>query len=229
MWNPPIQSSCHHSGAPYVSVAVSGTLALAGSDIGWVIVDVSDPTQPVRLGGGSGRAWGFALSGNLLYVAGMGGWPQPAGLSIYDVSNPGSPVPLGYCPPYWDDGNSVVLYDHYAYVVGEGGNNQLRVCDVADPANPVLVASYAANGGQAWRSGHTCVTDPQSWRSSTSGLNQPAAAGAPSYSLPPSRSSGLVMRDGWIHAVAAAPVSCPSPLPTGAGLGPEPAEGLDGR
>ena len=59
---------------------------------GLAVLDVSNPANPVRVGGydTSGYAEGVAVSGNIAYVA-----DRDAGLQIIDVSNPANPVRLG--------------------------------------------------------------------------------------------------------------------------------------
>ena len=59
---------------------------------GLEIIDVSNPTSPVRLGGyrTSGSAQDVAVSGALAYVADV-----DAGLQVIDVSDPTSPVRVG--------------------------------------------------------------------------------------------------------------------------------------
>jgi hypothetical protein len=74
-------------------VSVSGSIAYVADDYaGLQIIDVSNPTSPVRLGGydTSGYAQGVSVSGSIAYVADV-----DAGLQIIDVSNPASPVRLG--------------------------------------------------------------------------------------------------------------------------------------
>ena len=65
---------------------------VADGDAGLQVIDVSNPANPVRVGGydTSGYAYGVAVSGNIAYVA-----DDDAGLQVIDVSNPASPVRVG--------------------------------------------------------------------------------------------------------------------------------------
>jgi hypothetical protein len=73
-------------------VKVVGSRAYLALSSGLVILDVSNPAKPVRLGGydTSDDAGGVAVSGTVAYVA-----DGNAGLQIIDVSSPASPVRLG--------------------------------------------------------------------------------------------------------------------------------------
>ena len=76
-----------------LSVALSGNYAyVADSGAGLQVIDVSNPANPVRVGGydTSGYAQDVAVSGNYAYVADDGG-----GLQVIDVSNPANPVRVG--------------------------------------------------------------------------------------------------------------------------------------
>ena len=61
---------------------------------GFQIIDVSNPSSPVRLGGYAAQANGFALADNKAYLA-----AGSSGLQLVDVSNPRNPVFLGGIQP----------------------------------------------------------------------------------------------------------------------------------
>lgn len=74
---------------------------------------------------------------------GIGGGSTREAMTIYDISNPGSPVELGAYNnigtieiPYVHD---VFVRDNIAYM--NGGNSGFFVGDFTDPANPVLLGS----------------------------------------------------------------------------------------
>ena len=77
--------------AYYVKVVGNRAYVTLGSG-GLVILDVSDPAYPARLGGydPDAQALRVAVSGSVAYVA-----DDYYGLQIIDVSNPSSPVRLG--------------------------------------------------------------------------------------------------------------------------------------
>ena len=76
-------------------LSANGTLLAAailgtGEYSGVVLIDVSDPTAPAHLSTIEVSAWSAMLNGELLYV----GLTGDAGLNVYDVTNPSSPVLL---------------------------------------------------------------------------------------------------------------------------------------
>ncbi len=81
-----------HSRGSARGIQVTGNYAyVADGDGGLQVIDVSNPANPVRVGGydTSGSALGVHVVGNYAYVADYG-----AGLQVIDVSNPANPVPL---------------------------------------------------------------------------------------------------------------------------------------
>jgi hypothetical protein len=125
-------------------VKVVGNYAyIALNQGGLAVFDISNPANPVRVGGydTSGWAYGVAVSGNYAYVA-----DSEAGLQVIDVSNPANPARVGgYDTSGWAYG--VAVSGNYAYVAdSEAG---LQVIDVSNPANPVRVGGYDTSGAAA--------------------------------------------------------------------------------
>jgi hypothetical protein len=117
-------------------VKVVGNYAyIALNQGGLAVFDISNPANPVRVGGydTSGWAYGVAVSGNYAYVA-----DSEAGLQVIDVSNPANPVRVG---GYDTSGAAagVAVSGSYAYVAD--GRAGLEILDVSNPANPVHVGS----------------------------------------------------------------------------------------
>jgi hypothetical protein len=114
------------------AVVVSGNYAYVAAGVGGLIViDISNPSNPVRVGGLDtlGGAVDVAVAGNYAYVADGG-----AGLQVIDISNPANPVLVGgIVTP--GDAFDVAVAGNYAYVAGGGAG--LQVIDVSNPANPV--------------------------------------------------------------------------------------------
>ena len=128
-------------------VAVSGHYAYVADWEGSLqVIDVSDPTNPVGVGGceTGEEAWAVAVavSGHYAYSV---GWR--AGLEVIDVSDPANPVWVGGCR-IGARARDVAVSDHYVYVAAddEGG---LEVIDVSNPANPVRVGG-CETGEEAW-------------------------------------------------------------------------------
>jgi hypothetical protein len=122
-------------------VFVFGTLAyVTAYSTGLEIIDVTNPTSPVRMGGynTSGIAYGVAVCGTLAYVA-----DGSAGLQIIDVSSPAAPVRVGGYDTI-GDAYGVVVCGTLAYVAD--GSAGLQIIDVSDPAAPVLLGGYDTGG-----------------------------------------------------------------------------------
>jgi len=118
------------------AVAISGNLAYIGLGPSLVILDISEPNNPVKLGKVTlpDMVEDIAVSGSYAYVA-----DHYAGLQIIDVSNASSPV----CVGSFDGGGfagGVAIAGSYAYVVGWSAG--LQIIDVSNPAKPMHVAWY---------------------------------------------------------------------------------------
>ena len=115
------------------------SLAFCGSGGGVYILNVSDPSSPVKVSEGiHTRSLVYGLfydaSSERVYIA-----DGDAGLEIWDVSTPSSPVKLGfYDTP--DQAHGVAVSGTYAYVAD--GSSGLRVIDISDPSNPFEVGYY---------------------------------------------------------------------------------------
>ena len=123
---------------------------------GLLVIDISDPTNPVTIGSyeTSGNAFDVHVSENYAYVA-----AGQAGLQIIDISDPRSPAFAGSLDiagstvkninvsGSQDDitGSVYRVYvdGDYAYLVGEPG---LFVINISDPASPVLSGYHDTRG-----------------------------------------------------------------------------------
>ncbi len=116
-------------------------LAFCSSAYGVYIFDSSNPSSPRKISEAirlKGIVQGLFYKNNHLYIAAC-----EAGLEIWDIRNPESPVKLGCCetPSLAAD---VYVYDSYAYV----GNYDagLRIIDISNPSNPYEVGYYDTRG-----------------------------------------------------------------------------------
>ncbi|MEN3044844.1 MAG: hypothetical protein ABDH37_06500, partial [Candidatus Hydrothermales bacterium] len=113
-----------------------------GSGGGVYILNVSDPSNPVKIGEIRTRGLVFGLfyhqSTQRLYIAAYAG-----GIEIWDVSQATNPVRLGYyfTPGYAED---VYVSGNYAYVADYDAG--LRIIDVSNPSNPYQVGFYDTPG-----------------------------------------------------------------------------------
>lgn len=100
---------------------------VADSHDGLQIVDVSNPSTPILLGGIDtlGRAESVVVSGDTAYIAANGLW-------MVDVSDPAAPLAVSV---FESVAAQVSVVGDLAYLTGEG----LVIVDVTDPANPLEV------------------------------------------------------------------------------------------
>jgi hypothetical protein len=125
-----------------LDVVVEGSHAYVTSPFGLEVVDITDPTAMLLVGGlRLGPLFGFNLdvNGSYAYLPDI-----TLGLHIVDVSVPASPVLVStVLTPYppWD----VRVAGGYAYATChvEG----LVVIDISDPSSPVIVGSVATPNG----------------------------------------------------------------------------------
>jgi hypothetical protein len=133
----------HSTGDPEVAerVVVAGHYAYV-TGFALHVIDVSDPSEPVRVGGYEppGGNLGISLSGEYAYLVTSGRF------HVVDVSDPLAPRLVGYWagdflfpPPFFD----VSLSGGFAYVAA--GTLGVLVFDVRDPADPRLVGVYEHN------------------------------------------------------------------------------------
>ena len=112
-------------------------LALSGSEYGGLaVIDISDPTNCVDVGGynTSGWAYSVAVAGNYAYVA-----DDAAGLQVIDVRDPAHCKRVG---GYNTSGlaRGVAVAGNYAYVADHDAG--LQVIDVSNPTNCVRAGGY---------------------------------------------------------------------------------------
>ena len=126
---------------PYDDVFIDGSYAYcAAGPTGMDIIDISNPTNPVRVAtyNTEGLVNGIYVSGNYAYVA---DWD--AGLQIIDISTPSAPSLAG---SYNTSGRArgVHVSGNYAYVAD--GSAGLQIIDISTPSSPSLAGSYDTSG-----------------------------------------------------------------------------------
>lgn len=114
------------------------------------ILDVSDPSQPQELGSlVTSQTYDLTVRGNYAFLADGADFGD-GGLRVVDVSNPAAPALVGQdtgCPYAMGidasaDGNTVYI----ACASNETFGNELRIVDVTDKANPLVIGSYTLPG-----------------------------------------------------------------------------------
>ncbi len=145
---------------PAVDIKIAGDLAVVGvqridSDFGLLILDISDPANPVELSRlearGRGGVHNLFIHGDRLYLAHM----ESPGLSIVDISDPAAPVVSGS----WQHGSfsnlvhDVFIRDNLAVVSDYFSG--LVLLDLTDPDAPALLGELPFPEGthSAWAEG----------------------------------------------------------------------------
>jgi len=124
---------------------VSGLAYVACDEFGLAVVDVSNPSQPVALGGANPPFWGthVALSGSLAVIS-----SGSLGMSIVDVSVATAPATVGHMSGTI---NGVARAGQYAYILisvpGNPPHTDLAVVDLTIPATPSIVGRVTLAGG----------------------------------------------------------------------------------
>jgi hypothetical protein len=119
------------------------------SEIGFEILDLTDPLHPARLGGscpcGSGALWlSFSVSGNRAYLLRSFG-----GVDVLDISSPNNPLLIGtYANIDFLDGY-FHPFTHGFQVIGNRlyiADTRFQIYDLSSPTKATLIGSYDAPG-----------------------------------------------------------------------------------
>ena len=140
-------------GVPGPIVVVDNYAYVRSGDLGLLVMDISQKTNPALLGHSSEQlgttalgSFGLAVAGRWAYVA-----DHTAGLRVIDVGDPTHPTQIGLFQPkdteIWD----VQVIGRHAVVSGcstvvAPSRGYLAVLDVSNPATPTLVADYQTKG-----------------------------------------------------------------------------------
>ncbi|MDX1385065.1 MAG: hypothetical protein R3190_15535, partial [Thermoanaerobaculia bacterium] len=125
---------------PVDHVRAAGDLVYLSAGSTFTVVDVSDPTAPVRRGSHTfpEQVWGFRVHGDRAYVG-----ANFFGLAVVDLSDPDRPRVVGRLETLGQAkigaafGDRVAVIDHMDGVV---------VGDLSDESAPSLVATYFVDG-----------------------------------------------------------------------------------
>ena len=120
-----------------LSVAAQGDRAhVAAGEGGLIVVDISNPANPVRLGGyyTGGYSYGVAVVGRYAYMA-----DGSAGLRVIDIADPANPVQVGVYDTA-GEARGVAVNGNYAYVADYSAG--LQLIDVSNPSAPIRVGGW---------------------------------------------------------------------------------------
>jgi len=90
-------------------------------------------------------------------IIGVNGNPAPSGTAIYNVTNPATPLLVGFIPGPPSIWREMKSYRNWIYVVteGEGPGFGLQIIRMTSPDSPVLAATYNTN----FTHSHTVAVD----------------------------------------------------------------------
>ena len=146
---------------PALDIKIAGDLAVigvqeVGSSLGLLILDISDPANPVELSRFDQESWegvhNLFIHGDRLYLAHV----VKPGLSIVDISDPTAPLVSGFWQHEGDFSNAihdVFIRDRLAVV--SDLSSGLVLLDLTDPDAPTLLAAlpFAEGIHSAWAEG----------------------------------------------------------------------------
>ncbi len=95
--------------------------------------------------------WGYAAPDGREYAI-IG---TTSGTYFYNATDPTAPFEVGYFSGPTSTWRDIKTWDHYAYIVTEGGGG-MQIIDLANPDNPVLVRTW---GASKWGNAHNIAMD----------------------------------------------------------------------
>ncbi len=159
-------------------VQIVGNLAYVADRMGGLqIINIATPSAPKFVGSFPPNlgAYRVLVVGNIAYVGG-----DRNGLQIIDVSVPSAPTLLVFYSPgssfYWIDiqGNTLYLADL-------AGSGSFQIVNVANPRNPIPIASYAIDNPESCKAfGNNVLVGTVNGLQFLSQLNQIKFSGVPS-------------------------------------------------
>ncbi|PKK84678.1 MAG: hypothetical protein CVT49_02320 [candidate division Zixibacteria bacterium HGW-Zixibacteria-1] len=127
------------------SIDVAGDYAYLGDRTGLVIINITDPANPVPAGEKlytSGMVREVKVRGDYAYLADAG-----CGMRVVDISDPAHPVSVGIFDELCDVPCDIALYGKYAYIAnGTCIGCEVKIVDISNPSNMSLAGVYETPG-----------------------------------------------------------------------------------
>jgi hypothetical protein len=123
-------------------VDAQGKYAYLGQGPRMVVLDISNPASPTRIGESEllpGLVMGLAVEGSYAYVT-----TAFSGLNIFDIAQPANPILVSQVAPENPGCGPLVVEDGIAYVACNPSG--LFVVDVYDPLSPKILSSDSIRG-----------------------------------------------------------------------------------
>jgi hypothetical protein len=123
----------------YALVKERNLVYLSTQDEGILIIDVSNPSDLIKVGNYAppSEIENLAIRGNYAYIV-----TRNNGLRIIDITNPATPVEIGLIENL-ERVKDITIRDDYAYVAFRQG---LAIIDITDPHKPSTVKQYDITG-----------------------------------------------------------------------------------
>jgi len=130
----PVTKVAEWGAGRYQDIVVEGNIAYVAASYGLEIVDVRDPSNPVKLGSSDlpRRSTAIRVGGRYAYLAAYNG------LNVLDVSNPASPE-LKAVFAVGAEVRDLALKIPYLFIVVPAG---LQILDISNPTAPFRVAEF---------------------------------------------------------------------------------------
>jgi hypothetical protein len=124
-------------------LAVQGNYAYMGEGRNLIVVDVSTPSSPSRVGKITlpGIIQDIAIFNNYAFVADTEG-----GLQVVNITTPSTPTIAGFYATTNSLASSVTIYGGRAYVTDAQQNIGLQIFDLSNPFSPVLLSTTSVSG-----------------------------------------------------------------------------------
>jgi len=138
----PVETATVATGAdPAHCVAANGLVYVSVQNLGLVILDPADPTDPRVVGGIDDPEITYFDANGALGLLGRRGLR----LDVVDLSAPAKPIVVGTLVSATPQiVIQILLRDRLAYIAGEGFWKGLSVVDVSDPSNPAVRGRFVA-------------------------------------------------------------------------------------
>ncbi|NUU98458.1 hypothetical protein [Marinitoga sp. 1138] len=127
-------------------IYVDGNYAyVAAGDEGFIIVDISDKTNPTKIGGyDPGDVSGVYVDGNYAYITGKT-WYSKDIVIVMDISDKTTPKEISTYSFLGLNNSAFDIYikENYAYITYN--NYGFIIMDISDKANPIKIGTYNTN------------------------------------------------------------------------------------
>ncbi len=124
----------------------TGLVSLTTRFTHWTVSGLGNWANPIEeasvdiSGTNSGRK--IQVQGNYAYIVRLGGSPD---FSVIDVTNPASPVPMGFLTLPGTPTN-IVVSGNFLYISSASDSQELQIIDVSDASAPFVAGIYNAPG-----------------------------------------------------------------------------------